>query len=113
MRLSTLLCKIQKSGIRNQKSEQIPKHSLGQIGGTLLRRRVLQGVEIEAAHAGQDIHVAGRDPEGTLEAGHAFPEEIQGDDDGGGEILLEEITWIGGFTGWLRGRKDMLAGLNE
>ncbi len=52
--------------------------------------RVIQRVQVERPHAGQEIHLVCPDKESASEFGHGFPEEIEGDDEGCGEVFLEE-----------------------
>ena len=60
------------------------------------RSRILQRVEIECPHARQQIHLALLDEEATLVPGPDLPEYEEGDDDGCGEVFLEEGYGGGG-----------------
>ena len=52
--------------------------------------RVLQRIQIERSHARQEIHLVRLDEEPALVPGVDLPENVERDDDGRGEIFLEE-----------------------
>ena len=62
---------------------------------------VLQGVQIKRSHSSQQIHLVCSYEETPLVPRVDFPEDEKRDDDGPGEILLEERSGIRRTTGRL------------
>lgn len=82
---------------RGSRSNDIPHRS---YKDTLLppRGRVLQRVQIEGSHAGQQIHLVCPDEESALIPGEDLPEDVKRDDNGRGEVILEESGGGGSRT---------------
>lgn len=59
---------------------------------------VIQRVQVERPHAGQQIHLGCLDEKSASELGDAFPKEVETDDDRSGEVFLEECL---GTTRWV------------
>jgi len=52
--------------------------------------RAIQRDQIERPHARQQIHLGGSHEHSSFEFRHGFPENEEGDDDDGREVLFEE-----------------------
>lgn len=79
----------------SETSNDIP---CGSIEDTLppVPGRVLQRIQIERSHARQQVHLMRLDEEAALISRVELPENVKPDDDGPGEIFLEESGRGGG-----------------
>ena len=97
---STNTARIQRSNVQIQASGQQIKlndnpHRSSTAILLLQRGRVLQGVQIERPHPRQQIHLVGPDEEAALVPRVNLPENVKRDDNGTGEIFLEEECRVG------------------